>query len=126
MIFGIGVDCVNVERIAKSMQREHFVQRVFSAGEQAHIKSLASDAQMRQTAAANFAAKEAFLKAAGVGLGGFALSDVAALRKKSGAPYYELFGSAAEFLAQNNLSAHLSLTHEGGIATAFAVLEKCT
>ena len=42
-----------------------------------------------------FAAKEAFLKAAGTGLGGFALSELALLRAENGAPYFELQGRAA-------------------------------
>ena len=71
-----------------------------------------------------FAAKEAFLKAAGTGLGGFPLAELQTLRKESGAPYYALEGSAAEWLQAQGLRAHLSLTHEAGLAAAMTVLEK--
>lgn len=79
--------------------------------------------------AANFAAKEAFLKATGLGLAGFALADIAALRRESGAPYYAFTGSAADYMARNNLTAHLSLSHEkgtAGMAMAYCILECCT
>ncbi len=79
-----------------------------------------------ESLAANFAAKEAFLKATGKGLSGFALADIAALRKESGAPYYVFTGSAAEYMAAHKLTAHLSLTHEkgtAGIAMAYCILE---
>lgn len=123
MIFGIGVDAVLVQRMEASMQKAHFRQRVFSKEEQA-LFSAHNTAHSAETAAACFAGKEAFLKATGIGLGGFALTDIAILRKKSGAPYYHFTGSAAAFCTKNKLTAHITLTHEGGLAIAFAVLEK--
>ncbi len=122
MIVGIGVDCTSVSRLAASIQRPHFVQRVFGQTEQALLQSRGGRAA--ETAAANFAAKEAFLKAVGTGLGGFALADIQAVRRESGAPEYLFSGSAAEYMAAGGLQAHLSLTHEGDLATAFCVLEK--
>ena len=122
MIYGVGVDSVEVARMVKSMQRPHFMQRVFSAEERALLSG--GGPKLQQSAAACFAAKEAFLKAAGVGLGGFALGDIAALRKEGGAPYYQFAGEVARFMEREGLAAHLSLTHEAGLAIAFAVLEK--
>lgn len=123
MIKGIGVDTTTVERVAESMQNEHFLQRVFSAEERALFAGR-SEKHAAESAAGCFAAKEAFLKAAGRGLGGFALADIAVLRKESGAPYFVLAGEAAQFCKQNALRAHLSITHEGGLATAFVLLEE--
>ncbi len=79
-----------------------------------------------ESLAANFAAKEAFLKATGMGLAGFELRDIAALRNGRGAPYYAFTGSAAEYMAQGGYTAHLSLSHEKGaqgIAMAYCILE---
>ena len=73
---------------------------------------------------ANFAAKEAFLKACGTGLAGFALAEIGVLREASGAPRYALEGRAAAWAAANRVTAHLSLTPEAGLACAFAVLEQ--
>ena len=57
-------------------------------------------------------------------LSGFSMAEIAALRQPSGAPYLEFTGKAARFMAQNHLQAHLSLTHEAGLAGAFVVLER--
>lgn len=124
MIYGIGMDCVKIERIAKSLEKAHFERRVFSPAEQALFAGIGNAAKRSETAAANFAAKEAFLKAAGVGLGGFALSEIAALRRETGAPYYQLSGKAEAFCESNNLTPLLSLSHEDGLAFAFVVLEE--
>ena len=76
------------------------------------------------SAAANFAAKEAFLKAIGTGLGGFALNEIQVIRKETGQPVY-LFGEDANrFLKEKGIRVHLSLTHEQDIATAFCILEQ--
>lgn len=123
MVFGVGIDCVKIERIAKSVQKPRFLQRVYSDGERALFESR-GEKHAAESAAANFAAKEAFFKATGGGLGSFALSDVAALRKPSGEPYFALTGSAAAYMEENRLRASLSMTHDSGLAIAFVVLEK--
>jgi len=123
MILGVGVDLCAVARIEKSVQSPSFCRRVYAPAEQALLDSL-SGKRHSETAAANFAAKEAFLKAAGTGLGGFALSELAVLRHESGAPYFALTGRAAAWAEQNRVRPHLSLSHEGGLATALVVLEQ--
>lgn len=73
----------------------------------------------------NFAAKEAFGKALGTGLlREFALCEAEALRDENGAPYFSFSGRAAALMQARGLTAHLSLTHEGGTAAAFVVLER--
>lgn len=123
MIAGVGVDMVRIERMGKSLCSEAFWQRVFGEEERAFLQGL-SPARRAASAAANFAAKEAFLKACGKGLGGFSLADIQVLRAESGAPYYALRGTAAAWLAEKKLHAALSLSHEGGLAAAFAVLDR--
>lgn len=121
MIFGIGVDTADIARVAQSAQSAAFCARVFGAEEQALFA--AAHAHAAATMAANFAAKEAFGKALGTGLAGFAWPEVQALRRGDGAPYYAFSGEAARTMREKGLTAHLSLTHESGLATAFAVLE---
>ncbi|MEG0910377.1 MAG: holo-ACP synthase [Ruthenibacterium sp.] len=118
-IYGIGVDTATIARIEKSILRPGFLEKCFGAAEQtlfAHSRA--------ETIAANFAAKEALSKALGTGLTGFLFSDVQVLRKESGAPYFAFSGSIAQMITEQKLTAHLSLTHEGGYATAFVILEK--
>ena len=69
-----GVDIVAVERIEKSMKRPGFMARCFSPEEQEYICRKACPAE---TAAALWAAKEAFGKAMGVGLSGWAMPEAA-------------------------------------------------
>ena len=121
MIYGIGYDLCKIERMKKSLQSETFCKRVFGSAEWAALQALGEN-RRAESAAACFAAKEAFLKAAGTGLGGFALTDLTVLRKESGAPYFALTGPAAEWTAANALTPHLSLTHENCLACAFVIL----
>ena len=132
MLYGIGCDLCQVERMARRLggaHGAHFAARVFGPDERAALGLTEAaegplPAHKAESAAADFAAKEAFLKAAGRGLGDFALADIQALRRESGAPYYRLGGTAAAWLAAEGLRANLSLSHEGGLALAFCVLEK--
>ena len=113
-----GVDLVDVGRIRHSMQRERFVQKVFSQAERDYFMQ---KAYPEQSAAGFFAAKEAFAKALGVGLSGFALADVEVLHNQDGCPYYSLHGKAAQ-LAGNSVLG-LSISHTAEFAVAFAVME---
>ena len=83
-----------------------------------------SAAHRLASAAANFAAKEAFLKAAGTGLREpFSLCEIEAIRQENGAPVYRFSGRTAEWVQARSLTARLSLSHEGGMALAFCTLE---
>ena len=132
MIYGIGCDLCQTERMAKSLSSAHgaaFAARVFGPAErQALGLAEGIPAPLRAhtvaSAAADFAAKEAFLKAAGTGLAGpFVLSDIEAVRLESGAPEYRFSGSSARWMAEHGLRARLSLSHDGGMAMAFCILE---
>lgn len=126
MLYGIGCDLCGIARMEKSMAGAHgpaFIKRVFGPAEQAALAALGG-AHRFASAAADFAAKEAFLKAAGTGLAGpFALCEIEAVRLGSGAPAYRFSGRAAEWMEHKGLRAHLSLSHEDGLAMAVCVLE---
>ena len=123
MIFGIGTDLCAADRMAAKLQKPAFVQRVFSPAEQALLNERGGT-HRAETAAANFAAKEAFLKAAGTGLREpFSLCEIEAIRQENGAPAYRFSGKTAEWVQARSLTARLSLSHEGGMALAFCTLE---
>ena len=132
MIYGIGCDLCQTDRMAKSLASAHgaaFAARVFGPAERQALglaegtTSLLS-AHRTASAAADFAAKEAFLKAAGTGLAGpFALNEIEAVRLESGAPEYRFSGGSAQWMAERGLRARLSLSHDGGMAMAFCILE---
>ena len=123
MIWGVGIDLCDADRIEKSLAKPSFLDHVFAPAEQALLSAL-GEKRRAETAAANFAAKEAFLKAVGTGLGGVALCDLAVLRRESGAPYFALTGPAAAWAAEQGVTVHLSLTHERGLANAIVIWEK--
>lgn len=134
MLYGIGCDLCEVARVVRALNGAHgaaFLRRVFGEAERSALGLCAPlpegrrGAHLAARAAANFAAKEAFLKAAGTGLAApFALCEIEAVRLPSGAPEYRFSGGTAAWLAWRGLAASLSLSHEGGIALAFCVLEK--
>ncbi len=133
MIYGIGCDVCGLAHIEKSLTSPHadaFVRRVFGKAERASLRMDEPFAPQRgnahrlASAAADFAAKEAFLKAAGTGLREpFALCEIEAVRLDGGAPAYRFSGASADWMAQHRLKAHLSLSHDSGVAMAFCVLE---
>ena len=109
-MIGLGIDSVEVPRFRRVLQRTPtVVNRLFTDGEQAY------GARFRDPAArlaARFAAKEATMKALGVGLGAFAFRDVEVVKAPSGAPSLLLRGRAAELASEQGVSAfRLSITH---------------
>ena len=115
MIVGIGIDVCPVQRFATAAENERLLARLFTPAER--------DSSMNRMAG-RFAAKEALAKALGTGLSGFVWVQAQALRAPNGAPYFAFSGRLAETMRQKGLAAHLSITHEGGFATAFVVLEQ--
>lgn len=121
---GLGIDLCGVERIERELKRsDAFLHRFFTNSERAYI---ASRGQMgAQSAAAMFAAKEAFLKAVGAGIGGgIALCEIGVEHLPGGAPAYRLTGTAQARLGELGAErTFLSLTHEAGMAAAVCVIE---
>jgi holo-[acyl-carrier-protein] synthase len=118
-IAGIGIDACQIARMEAQLNKEHFLNRLFAFEELAYVQAQPIPAQ---SLAAIYAAKEAALKAFGVGLGAVPLKDIAVLHHPSGQPYYRMTGAALERLGSGAM--HLSLTHEGDLAIAMAVFEK--
>jgi holo-[acyl-carrier protein] synthase len=118
----VGIDLVQISRIAASREQfgERFLQRIFTAGEIAY--ALSSQPHTDARLAARFAAKEAVMKALGVGLGAFQFHDVEVVNAPSGKPSLVLRGKAAQLAdAQGVEGWQLSLTHTDRTAHAVAV-----
>ena len=122
-IFGIGIDVVEVERVASSMDEfgERFVSRIFTPLEREYCEK-----QKRPEIhyAARFAAKEAIAKAFGTGIGeDLSWLDMEIRRRNSGEPELFLLGDGAKFAEANNISqVKISLTHAQHYAAANAVV----
>lgn len=119
-VIGLGTDIVDVARLRAAIERTPtLVDRLFADDEQAYAREARDPAERY---AARFAAKEAALKALGLGIGGMTMRDIVVVRAESGAPSLELRGAAADVAAEHGVSQWLlSLSHAGGIATATAI-----
>jgi holo-[acyl-carrier protein] synthase len=120
-IVGLGTDLVEVPRFRLAMERrgERLDERLFSEDERSYAYRQRDPAK---SLAARFGAKEAVMKALGVGLWKFKLRDVEVVRQRGGAPRVELHGRAAELADERGVRAwHLSLTHTDTTALAVAI-----
>jgi holo-[acyl-carrier protein] synthase len=127
VIVGVGVDVVDIARMAAVLDRTPSVLgRLFTAGEQAHCVGRPARARVASLAA-RFAAKEAVAKALGTGVRGFAFVDVEVVVGDLGQPGVQLHARAAGVAADRGISTiHLSLSTSDLVATAFVVAESAT
>ena len=119
-MIGVGLDAVDIDRFRRLLDRRPgIVDRVFTPGEQ---KLLTTRADPAPGLAARFAAKEAAMKALGVGLGSVGLRELEVVTSASGAPSVVATGRAAELVERLGVTSLLvSLTHTGAIAGAVVV-----
>lgn len=126
-IVGLGSDLIDIRRIEKSLSRfgQRFIQRVFTAEEQAR-----SERKLNRAAsyAKRFAAKEACAKALGTGFSkGVFLRDIGVINLSSGQPTLRLTGGAKARLdaltpAGMVADLHLTLTDEPPMAQAMVMI----
>ena len=117
-MLSVGTDLIEINRIAKSLQNRYFLEKIFG---QRELEELEKRGLPAQSAAAAFAAKEAFSKAIGTGLTGFSMREVEVLHNDRGAPYFYLTGRAKELVEGRNLRFSLSLTHSMELAQAVVI-----
>jgi len=122
VIRGIGVDAVDIERFRTSLTRTPTMrERLFTAEELSYV---APKADPVRSLAARFAAREAVMKAMGLGLGAFGFQEVWVARAATGEPLLRVTGRAAELAADRGITSwHLSLTHTDLVAIAYVVAE---
>lgn len=115
MIVGIGVDTVDIERLRAQLERTPKLrERLFTVSERdLRVDSLA----------ARFAAKEALIKALR-GSHGLGWHDIEITRDVDRVPHFTRTDALhRELVARGVSRLHLSMTHDGGVATAFVVAE---
>ena len=118
-VIGVGIDAVDVPRLADMLaRRPGMASRLFTEDEERAAGGSPS------RLGARFAAKEAVMKALGVGLGAFAFHDVEVVRQESGAPTLVLRGAAAALASERGVrSWHVSLTHTATLSEAVVIGE---
>jgi holo-[acyl-carrier protein] synthase len=124
VIFGVGTDVVEIERIRKALERwgERFAERILSGPELARFRN---HKQPVAYLAKRFAAKEAFTKALGTGIHAPAnWHGVWVVNLPSGKPTLEFSDPLAQLLRQRGIHhSHVSLSDERGVAFATVILE---
>ncbi len=115
MIVGIGVDLVDIGRFERALARTpRLAERLFTEGERR---------RPARSLAARYAAKEALIKALG-GSDGVHWTEIEITSEASGRPWFTLTGSTAAVVAARGITTmHLSMSHDGGFATAYVVAE---
>jgi holo-[acyl-carrier protein] synthase len=125
MIYGIGTDLASVKRIEDALFRfgDRFLHRILSESE---VAEYAYSSQPARFLAKRFAAKEAFSKAFGTGIGAeVGWHDIAVGHDARGKPIVQLSDAlAARAQALGIRESHISLTDEAEHALAFVILEK--
>jgi holo-[acyl-carrier protein] synthase len=121
-VIGIGVDLCEVGRMRAALARTPSLRtRVFTEAERAYCDRRRDPTERY---AARFAAKEAVMKAMGVGMGACKWREIEVAKAPSGAPSVRLHGGAARLAAERGITTwHLTLTHTHVTAEAIAVAE---
>lgn len=114
MIVGIGTDIIEISRIEKLMQDISFLNRCFTKQELDYING------HTQSAAAIYAAKEAYSKALGTGISGFKLKDIEIIHDEKGKPDILAYNAAK----RESEKVFLTLSHCNEYAIAYVVIEK--
>ena len=124
MIYGVGTDIVSIDRIKDiiSKNRDGFIKRVLTDHEQALF---ANKADSPAFCAKRFAAKEAFSKALGTGIGKeVSFQDLTVRNNENGKPHFIPSEELRLYLLAKGIKqAHLSISDESQNAIAFVILE---
>ncbi|SDW36843.1 holo-[acyl-carrier-protein] synthase [Marinococcus luteus] len=117
MIKGIGIDIIELERIERSLEQKRFLPRILNEDELQACERF-SGKRLIEFTAGRFAAKEAFVKAAGTGISsqtGF--HDITVSNGKRGEPLLRCVGYEA-------YTIHVSISHSRDSAVAQVIIEE--
>jgi holo-[acyl-carrier protein] synthase len=116
-VIGLGIDAVDIPRFRSLLARRPGMEaRLFTPSERAYVSRMADRAP---SLAARFAAKEAVMKALGVGLGAFGWQEVEVVRLDGGRPTLVLSGAAAALASEQGVGKwRVSITHTAALAEA--------
>lgn len=117
----VGIDILDVVRMEKFLQNEHFLERYFTAYEIMYVNDTH---RKTQTLAGIYCAKEAFLKALGIGLfNGIELNEIEVHHEPSGKPYIILSDRAKLVAVTKGIKdMQISISHTEDVCTAICVL----
>lgn len=116
MIKGIGIDLIELDRVAKQIHQDAFINRVLTEKERKQFDML-SDKRKLEFLAGRFSAKEAYAKACGTGIGkSVSFQDLTIINDSLGRPLLEDRTASGD-------TVHVSITHTDHTAAAFVIIE---
>jgi holo-[acyl-carrier protein] synthase len=121
-MLGLGVDLCEVDRMRAALERTPRLRdRLFTDAERAYCEARRDPTERF---AARFAAKEAVLKAMGLGVGACKWREIEVARAEGGQPSVVLHGGAQRLAEERGIGRwHLTMTHTHRVAEAIAVAE---
>ena len=124
-ILGIGIDIVENQRIEKSLKNKMFISRVFNENEIIRSKKKNNKINFY---AKKFSAKEAFVKALGVGFrNGINFKDITITNNFNGKPIILINSKIKNFikkkLTKKKININLSISDENKYSVSFVVIE---
>jgi holo-[acyl-carrier protein] synthase len=123
-VLGVGVDIVDIERFTRALERTPALRARLFGPVDTQPQDLAAQDLAGQSLAARFAAKEATLKALGGNISGFSWHDIQVSGERGQQPKLVLSGGVAQRAALSGVTTtHLSMSHDGGMAIAFVVVD---
>lgn len=118
MIKGIGIDLIELDRIKQSMEKdERLANRILTDKEKLVFNEKQSINRKTEYLAGRFAAKEAFSKAVGSGIGKLSFQHIEVLADEKGAPFLIAKG-------YESYRVFISITHTKQYAAAQVVIEE--
>lgn len=123
MIYGIGNDIIEIERIKKALLREGFIRKICTENE---IENLQKRGNREESYAGIFSAKEAIAKAIGLGVRSYSLTDMEILNNDLGKPFVLISEKLDRIIRERfgTYSIELSISHSKEYATAVAIIFK--
>lgn len=123
MIYGIGNDIIEIERIKKALLREGFIKKLCTEKE---IENLQRRGNREESYAGIFSAKEAIAKAIGIGVRTYSLTDMEILNDDLGKPYVLISEKLDKIIKERFgiYNIELSISHSKEYATAVAIIFK--
>jgi len=121
MIFGIGIDIIEIERIKESVEKfnDKFLNKIFT---EAELEYSLNKKNKYQHLAARFAAKEAIVKSFATSeRKGFSWKDMEIYNEPSGMPNVRLSGKLAKYLGDDK-SLKITMSHSQHYVTCFAII----
>ena len=119
----VGIDVLDVVRMEKFVQNEHSLDKFFTEYEIMYVSKTRSTTQ---SLAGIYCAKEAFLKALGIGIGGgINLNEIEIRHLENGKPYLHVISSRAQIMltAQKVEEIDINISHTDEICTAVCILK---